>query len=77
MEYNRIYLSTHSASDTVNLSDKRPSDLFAIAHNSLGCSSELPSNKEISILLRQHGVRVVEVIIDPCCKWQFKAEFLY
>lgn len=77
MKYNRIYLNTRFASDTVNLSDKRPSDLFAIAYNSLGYSGELPINKQISVLLMQYGVKVVKIIIDPSCKLQFKAEFLY
>jgi len=77
MKYNRIYLSTHFCSDTVNLSDKRIGDLFSIAFSGLNYSSEMPSNKEISLLLMQHGIKAVEIIVDPCFRWQFKAEFLY
>ena len=77
MKYNKTYLSTNFCSDTVNLSDKRIGDLFYIAFSGLHYSGDMPSNKGISLLLMQHGVKAVEIIIDPCFKWQFKAEFLY
>jgi hypothetical protein len=77
MKYNRVFYGIKFVSDTVTLSDKRMSDLFAIAYNSLHYSGDMPGNKQISILLMQHGVKAVEIIVDPYCKWQFKAEFLY
>lgn len=77
MKYSRTYLGINFVSDTVTLSDKRMNDLMYIAFNSLHHSGELPSNKQVAISLMQHGVKAVEIVIDPNCKWQFKAEFLY
>ena len=77
MKYNRTYLGMHFCSDTVNLSDKRISDLFYMAFSGLSYSGGVPGNKQISLLLIQHGIKAVEIIVDPCCKYQLKAEFLY
>lgn len=77
MKYNRTYMGINFCSDSVNLSEQRISDLFYIAFSGLHYSGDMPNNKSISMLLMQHGVKAVEIIVDPSFRYQFKAEFLY
>ena len=77
MRYNRACLGIQFVSDTVNLSDKRIGDLFYMAFSGLHYSGDVPSNREIALLLMQHEVKAVEIIVDPVFRYQFKAEFLY
>jgi hypothetical protein len=66
------------SSDETNINDIRLSDLLAIAFNKAHPKgANMPSNKEISLLLMQGGVKHVEIIRDRQNKYIFDARFYY
>ncbi len=78
MKTEKYFYGITFTSSEIDLNKIRCMDLFAIVYNKINpLGGEIPGNKEISFLIMNRGVKIVEIIRNRENKYLFDAIFYY